>query len=174
MSNKESPLGAAIKGALSGTVGTVAMSVAMEQVPNLLKQVGMEPPKRGEATGVGGGKYSERPVEKLATKLADGVFDKRLNKEERKAGGQFLHWAYGIGWGSFYGIMQSTFKLPHLLHGTLLAGLMGIVAATVIPSTHVVPSPRDLPPERTILQMTYILVFAWATALVYALLSRRK
>lgn len=174
MSGNESFIGAAAKGGFAGTLGTVAMSIGMEQLPHLLKQVGIVPPKRGEGTGVGGGKYSERPVEKLASKIADEVLDKRLSKEQRKAGGQFLHWAYGIGWGALYGVAQSKLRLPHLVHGTLLAGLMGATAAGAIPATQVVPWPKDLPPERTALQMTYIVFFAWTTALVFGLLSRRK
>lgn len=174
MSERESLAGAAIKGALAGVAGTFAMSAGMEQLPHLLKQFDIEPPKRGEGTGVGGGKYSERPVEKLADKIADQVFDTRLSKDQRKAGGQFLHWAYGVGWGAFYGIAQSRLRLPHLVHGTLLAALMSLTASLVVPTTKVVPWPKDLPPQRTILQMTYILMFAWTTALVFGIFSHRK
>ncbi|MEO5951578.1 MAG: hypothetical protein ABIQ44_03830 [Chloroflexia bacterium] len=174
MSDRETFLGAAIKGGIAGIAGTFAMSAGMEQLPHLLKMVDMEPPKRGEATGVGGGKYSERPVEKLADRIADEVFDKRLSKDARKAGGQLLHWAYGIGWGAFYGVVQSRLRLPHLVHGTLLAALMGVTAVSVVPATKVVPWPKDLPPQRTVLQMTYILMFAWTAALTFGMLSRRK
>jgi hypothetical protein len=60
------------------------------------------------------------------------------------------------------------------LAGTLIAGLMGLAAATVVPATNVVPPPKDLPAERNLLQMGYILLCAWVTALVFAVLSRKK
>jgi hypothetical protein len=174
MSEHETPLGVVIKGAVAGLAGTGVLTVAMEQVPKLLEQVGLGPSKRGEGTGAGGGRNPEQPVEKLAKKVAEGVFDKRLDRKERKVAGQAIHWAYGASWGVMYGIMQSTFRLPHLLHGTLLAGLMSLAAATIVPATKVVPPMSKLPLERSVLQFAYIVLSAWTTALVYGLLSRKK
>jgi hypothetical protein len=174
MSEHETPLGAAMKGAVAGLAGTAVLTAAMQQVPHMLEQVGLGPSKKGEWSGAGGGRHSEKPVEKLAEKVAEGVFDTRLDRKDRQVAGQVIHWAYGAGWGTLYGVVQSTFRLPHLLHGTLLAGLMALAAATVVPSTKVVPPPSDLPPERNLLQFVYILLSAWTTALVYGFLSRRK
>jgi hypothetical protein len=112
MSSQETFLGAIVKGAVSGIVGTAVLTVAMEQVPKLLGQVGLEPPRRGESTGAGGGRKSEQPVEKLAGKVAEDVFDTHLSRKERKVGGQIIHWAYGAGWGALHGIVQRTFHLP--------------------------------------------------------------
>jgi hypothetical protein len=71
-------------------------------------------------------------------------------------------------------MLQSTFRLPHLLHGTVLAAMIALAAATVVPATKVVPPPTELPPDRTALQTFYVLLSAWTTALVFALLSRKK
>lgn len=174
MSTTETPLSAILKGAVSGLAGTAALSAAMEQVPSLLEQVGLGPSRRGEKSGAGGGKNSEQTVEKLAGKVAGDLFDAHLSKKERKVAGQVIHWAYGAGWGTVYGVMQSTFRFPPLLLGTLLAGLMGLTAATIIPSMRVAPQPKDLPLERNLLQLSYIFIFGWVTALVFSLLSRKK
>lgn len=174
MSSKETPLGVVSKGALAGIVGTGVLTLAMQQVPRLLRAVGHELPKRGIFTGAGGGGKSEAPVEKLAIKVAEGVFDKRLNRKEKQAAGQFFHWAYGAGWGSLYGIMQSTIRLPKLVHGTILAGWMILAAATAMPFMQLVPPPKDLPRERVFLQSLYILFFAWTTALTFERLSPRR
>ncbi len=174
MARRESLLGALIKGGLSGVVGTVVLTVAMQQAPRLLERAELDLPLEGETSGAGGGDNSAVAVEKLAVKVAQKVFDTHLTRKEKQATGQVIHWGYGIGWGMLYGLVQNTLRLPHALHGTLLAGLMGLAAATVIPGMRLVPSEKDLPPQRSLMQFVYILLFGWSTALVFRVLARKK
>ena len=51
---------------------------------------------------------------------------------------------------------------------------MGVTAATIIPSMHLTPPIDEIPPERTALQQLYILFYAWVTALIFGLLTRKK
>jgi hypothetical protein len=51
---------------------------------------------------------------------------------------------------------------------------MALAAATVIPSMQVVPPPKDLPAERNLLQLLYIVLYGLTTAQVFEVLSRRK
>jgi hypothetical protein len=159
---------------LAGIGGTLVLSLSMKEAPTLLKKAGVDLPSDTKKSGAGGGRHAAKPVERLAGKIADDLFDKPLNKDQKQAVGQALHWAYGLGWGAFYGIMRSSLPLPGIVQGTLLAGTMGVTAATIIPSMRLTPPLDEIPDERKALQQAYILFYAWTTALIFGLLTRKK
>ena len=161
MATYQSPLAVVIKGALAGAAGTAAMNAFLEQAPALMERVGLatarpptppaKPTRRGSAT--------EEVVEE-ATALAP---------DEAKHAGGLLHWAYGSGWGAYYAVIQSTFRLPTLLHGTWLSGLMTVVAVRVIPAVGLAPAPRTR--DQMIVTGASHMVFGWTTAIVYSILN---
>ena len=174
MSEYMTPLGAIARGITAGIGGTLILSLAMKEVPSLLAKAGIDLPSDTRKSGAGGGRNAAKPVERLAGKLASDVFDKRLDKKQKQVAGQALHWAYGLGWGAFYGIMRSSLPFPGIVQGTVLAGIMGVTAATIIPSMRLTPPLDEIPTERKALQQTYILFYAWTTALLFGLLTRKK
>jgi hypothetical protein len=165
MANKDSPLSATMKGAAAGLVGTAAMTAAMKYIPPLLRELGLDSPDPPASARKG------EPVEQLAGKVAEGVFDTRLDKEGKKIGGQAIHWSYGAGWGAFYGIVQTTLRLPFLVHGTLLGTIVAVAASTLAPAMKVAPPPDKVPTNQKVLQASFVMLYAWTTALVYHLLS---
>jgi hypothetical protein len=150
------------------------LSLSMKEVPSLLDKAGIDLPSDTKKSGAGGGRNAAKPVERLAGKLAGDMFEKRLSKEQKQAAGQALHWAYGLGWGAFYGVMRSSLPLPGVVQGTVLGGIMGVTAATIIPSMRLTPPLGEIPIERKVLQQVYIFLFAWTTALIFGLLTRKK
>jgi hypothetical protein len=165
MANKESPLSAAVKGAAAGLVGTAVMTAAMKYIPPLLRELGLSSPEPPASARSG------KPVEKLAGKVAEGVFDRRLDKEGKEIGGQVIHWGYGAGWGAFYGVVQRTLRLPFLVHGSLLGVMMAVAASTLVPAMKVAPAADKVPTSQKVLQTSFIMMHAWTTALVYHFLS---
>ncbi len=162
MSRHESALEVTAKGAVAGLVGTAALTLAMSQAPKLMKMMGQAPPRQG------GGK---KPPEKLAEKVAEGVFDQSLSDETQQIAGQAVHWGYGAAWGAFYGIAQSSLRLPHFLHGTIFGGLVAAVASTLMPSMGLTPPPTEQPAQRNAMQLVLHLLYGWVTALVFHFLS---
>ncbi len=67
--------------------------------------------------------------------------------------------------------MQSTLKLPHLVHGTVFGILAGVVADTVMPRLGLQVSPARNPTEVNAMHMAAHVVFGWTTATVYAILN---
>lgn len=174
MSENMTPLGAIARGITAGISGTLILSLSMKEVPSLLAKVGIDLPSDTKRSGAGGGRNAAKPVERLAGKLAGDVFEKNLNRKQKQVAGQALHWAYGLGWGAFYGVMRSSLPFPGIVQGTVLAGIMGVTAATVIPSMRLTPPLDEIPTERKALQQSYILFYAWTTALLFGLLTRKK
>ena len=174
MSERQTLLGAIARGIISGVGGTLVLSLSMKEAPALLKKAGVDVHSDVRRSGAGGGRHAAKPVERLAGKIAEDVFEKHLDKEQTQVAGQALHWAYGLGWGAFYGIMRSRLPFPGIVQGTALAGIMGVTAATLIPSMRLTPPLSEIPAERRMLQQTYILFYAWTTALIFGLLTRKK
>jgi hypothetical protein len=174
MSENMTPLGAIVRGITAGIGGTLILSMSMKEVPSLLEKAGIDLPSDTRKSGAGGGRHAAKPVERLAGKLASDVFEKDLDRKQKQVGGQVLHWAYGLGWGAFYGIMRGSLPFPGIVQGAVLAGIMGVTAATVIPSMRLTPPLDEIPTERKALQQTYILFYAWTTALIFGLLTRKK
>ncbi len=88
---------------------------------------------------------------------------------QRNAAGHEVHWAYGVAWGSYFAVIQSTFRPSPLLHGTLVAGLMTLVATRVMPRLGLVPAPANR--QELIASGAAHLVYGWTTAIVYRVLN---
>ena len=114
----------------------------------------------------------EEPTEKLAEKVSEGIFEQPLEEDTRQVAGQAIHWGYGTFWGVVYGIVQSSLRLPHLMHGTLFGSLIALVAATVVPAMRVVPPPEEQPASQRVMMTTINLIYGWVVALTFAFLSR--
>ncbi len=142
-------------------------------LPQLLQQIGLgddphQSPKQDAQ------KKPEDPTEKLAEKVSDGVFDQSIDKDTKKAVGQAIHWGYGTAWGAFYGIVQSSLRLPHLFHGTVFGGLLTLIASTLVPSMGLTPLADKQSTEQKISGAVSHLLYGWVTALVFGGLSRGK
>ncbi|HZU05295.1 MAG TPA: DUF1440 domain-containing protein [Chloroflexota bacterium] len=112
MSPSPSPLEAVVKGALAGALATV-VSYSTSRVlfgplapPELRARRGPPAPHR------------------LVQKLATGVFETELTREQEQAWVWVVHFSYGAAWGVVYALLQSSLRLPVLLFGPLYGGLV--------------------------------------------------
>jgi putative membrane protein len=162
MTHDESPLAVTAKGAVAGLAGTAALTVVMRFGPRMLTGLGLLPEEA---------QPHEEPTAKLAGKVAGGVLERPIGEDTKESAGQAIHWAYGAGWGALYGIVQSSLRLPHLLHGALFGGVVAGVASTLVPAMRLTPPPTEQPPAMSALQVGWHLVYGWVTALTFRLLS---
>lgn len=161
MPNHQSPLAVVVKGAIAGAAGTAAMTAFLQEAPALMERLGLstarpptppaKPSRRRSAT------------EKVAESAT------ALPTEHAKIAGEALHWAYGAGWGAYYAVIQSTFRLPPLLHAAWLGGLMTFVAVRVLPALALAPAPRTQ--DQMIVHGASHAVFGVTTAVVYSILN---
>jgi putative membrane protein len=179
----ESPLEVTLKGMAAGLAGTAVLTVFRDQAPKVLEALGMQAQQEpGDTKSRQGAKQAkgedtpqdEDPPSKLAEKISEGVFEEPLGETEKRVAGQAIHWAYGAGWGALYGIVQGSIRMPHWLHGTLLGGLVGLIAATVVPGMKLMPPPDELPPPQRAMGMAMPMLFGWTTAFFFRLFSRSQ
>lgn len=163
MSHHASPLEVAIKGAVAGLAGTAVLTQVMQRGPQFMEEkLGIavaEPESPAEAEAPGD------PRAELAEKVATGVFDTSIS--------QAIHWGYGAFWGAIFGIVHSSLKIPLLLHGTIFGGLVATVASTLVPAMGLEPSPKEQPKKMSAMQFVNHVIFGWAVALTFRVLTMR-
>jgi hypothetical protein len=163
MATHQSPLAVLVKGSLAGLAGTAVMSAFQERAPELMGRAGLSvpqppaPPTDPDAP--------DSPTEELAERVTEG----ELAPDQREIAGEAIHWAYGAGWGAYFGVMQSTFRPSSLLHGAFLGGLMTLIATRFIPRLGLVPPPKSR--EELVLSGSSHVVYGLATAITYRILN---
>ena len=165
---EESPLEVSIKGALAGLAGTVVLTLAMQNVGRLLP-----PSAQGGPAERAGGESPDPPTERLAEKVASGVFETELSPDVRQTLGMGIHWGYGAFWGLLYGLVQSSLRLPVWLHGPLFGVIVWVVGPLgLIPAMKLADTPADRPTSGRLVSIGLHQVFGWTVAGAFHLLSR--
>ncbi|MEZ4736996.1 MAG: hypothetical protein R3E79_58695 [Caldilineaceae bacterium] len=163
MSNQESLLQVAAKGAIAGIAGTAALTVGMQLMPQVMAPLGMAEGQRDD--------QPEEPNVRLVEKATLVLWGKVPEQATKMVGGQFIHWGYGATWGAMYGLAQQQLQLPHHMHGLLLGAVIGTVASTVVPAMALTPPPTRQPVAETVMMTGLQLLYGWVTAQMFYALS---
>lgn len=169
-SSTETPLEVALKGAAAGALGTLVLTLAMQNVHHFL---GDRDEDDGEASVAHSVEQTDDPTERLVEKVAAGVFETELSPDARQTLGLGIHWGYGTFWGVAYGLIQASLKLPSWLHGTLLGlaiwviGPMGLVPAMKLSARR-----AGRPASARVLSIFLHLLYGWSAAVAFRVLSR--
>lgn len=123
MAARLTPLGAVIKGVVAGALGTLAMDVVWYR--RYQKGGGEDSfPAWELAAGTTSYETADAPAQ-AGKRLIEGLFDTKLPDKSAGVMTNAVHWATGLGWGAFHGILfggSSSVKQP------LLGPFTGVVA----------------------------------------------
>jgi len=174
MSKHDTPIVAVVKGALAGVAGTAAITLAMQVTPAVFERVGLalpkpERPMRRKAYQPG----PNTPTQELAEKVSEGILEMPLPEEPKVEAGEAIHWAYGAGWGVFFGVLAGSMRLPRHISGLVLGGLVGLVASTLVPAMRLTPPPSRQPAALNVMMLGSNLLYGWVTEQAFNLLSGR-
>jgi hypothetical protein len=165
----ETPLEVALKGAAAGALGTLVLTLAMQNVHHFLGDRDEDDAEASVALSIA---PAADPTERLVEKIAAGVFETELSPDARQTLGLGIHWGYGTCWGVAHGLVQSSLHLPGWLQGTLLGlavwviGPMGLVPAMKLSARRV-----GRPTTARLLSVFLHLLYGWATAAAFGVLS---
>ncbi|MDX6593432.1 MAG: hypothetical protein QOJ13_2628 [Gaiellales bacterium] len=104
------PLGAVVRGLVSGAVGTLAMDLA--RFARYRVRGGQERFVDWEFSS-GLSSWDEAPAPaQLGKRLVEGVFLREVPPERAALVNDVMHWAYGTLWGGQYGIVAGSLPAP--------------------------------------------------------------
>ncbi len=159
------PLGAILRGAAAGAVGTVAM--------DLLWYVRY---RRG------GGKDKFREWELSSTTLTweeaaapaqvgrrvlEGFLQRELPESWARPTNNAVHWGYGLIWGSLYGVVAGSTDNPRTIYGPVLGFTAWISGYVFLPLAKLYKPIWDYDPVTLTKDLTAHLVFGTTTAAVF-------
>ncbi len=157
------------KGAASGFVGTIVITLGMRLGPTLMGRLSGGQPQAAAARG-----QEEEPTEKLAERVAGEVLETRLEPETKQTAGQAIHWGYGTFWGGVYGMAESRLRWSPLASGALFGTLLATIASTLVPGMRLSPPPTEQPMSRNAMMFVLHLLYGWATAFTFQALTARR
>ena len=167
---KVTPLGAILRGVVAGVVGTAAMDVVW-----YLRY------RRG------GGKerfldwelstdlmsWDNAPAPAVVGKrIVEGFTGRTLPPERAAFVNNFMHWAYGIGWGTAYGILAGSLRRPPVVLGAPFGAVVWATGYVVLPTAGVYKPIWEYDPKTLWKDLSAHLVYGVGTATTFALLSR--
>ncbi len=117
-----------VKGAFAGVVGGLVGTVVMTQFQALLTAMTENDDKSSKKDG----DEEEPATVKAASKISEVVFDHKLQKSEKEAAGQAVHYAMGAATGFVYGIATEIEPNAALGVGIPFGGAVWLVADDVV------------------------------------------
>jgi hypothetical protein len=138
------------KGLVAGAVGTAAMTVSSA----------LESRLRGRQP-------SDAPAQAAGKVL--GVQPRDPEGKQRFS--NFVHWAYGTGWGAARGLIAAFGARGARASAEHFALVWG-TANVMLPWLRVAPPPWKMPPEELAMDGLHHAVYAGATGLAYELIDR--
>jgi hypothetical protein len=150
---------AALTGALAGAAASTVQSAIGFTIDKLLL-----PPEHDN-------NISPRLVDRATSKL--GI---RTPRAFNWVAGVTFHFAYGIGWGTVFGLLDRHFRLPRPLLGTLLGGTIYTLAFSRIglgtkTDTEIHPDERPLAKQLDLMAVAF--AYALSLAFLYGPIERR-
>lgn len=138
------------KGVLAGVAGTAAMTV--------VSTVEM--------------KMQDRETSTVPAEAAEEIvgFDVSSEEGEKKLT-NLVHWAYGVGWGAFRGVLCSLGIRGPEATGTYFAGVWGS-GLVMLPVLGVAPPPQEWGSKAVTMDAAHHAVYAGATDLAFRFLER--
>jgi hypothetical protein len=168
MRTATSPLGALARGVAAGVAGTGVMTavqtgVALRRGSSVKEAVAPERPDS----------WDEAPAPgQVGERVLRGLFGRRPSTERAGAMTNTVHWAYGIGWGGIYGIVQGSLGAGAAAAGTAFSGVVLGAAYTVLPAMRIYDKPWEYSASTLAKDAGYHLAYGLTVAGAYRLLDR--
>lgn len=175
--------GDVMKGLVAGVVGGLVASVVMNGFQAALHKLmegeehghGAQSMQKGSPQGGVAGELKKRgeeesdddATERVASALAEGVFDKKLTKAEKEAGGTAVHYAFGVGTGAFYGAAAELAPVLTAGAGVPFGAAVWLGADEgILPLLGLSKSPAEYPPSVHAYSLASHFVYGLTTELV--------
>lgn len=168
----DTPLGAILKGAVAGIVGTVAMDL----VWYMRYRGGGGEQSFAEwefSSGTEDYEHAAAPA-KFGRRLVEGVFDTKLDSSTAGPMNNIFHWATGLAWGTSHGIAAGSMAKPTAFLGAGTGALAWVVDYEILARAGLYEPMSESDPRTLWKDLSAHLVFGISTGVVYRFLARSK
>jgi hypothetical protein len=125
-----SPLGAVVRGAVAGAVGTVALDAV--NYAQYRAGGGTDAPLAWEfSAGVDSWEKAPAPAQ-VGKRLYEGLMQRPLPPSSARLVNNITHWGYGVVWGAQYGVVAASTR-RRKLQGPLFGTLVWLSGYVVMP-----------------------------------------
>lgn len=126
-----SPIGALVRGAVAGAVGTVCLDAA--NYAQYRAGGGTDDPLTWEFSA-GLDSWDKAPAPAIVGKrLYEGFMQKELPPTTARLMNNVTHWAYGIVWGAQFGLIAGSGLAPRRLRGAKLGTVVWLSGYIILP-----------------------------------------
>ncbi|MCA1816535.1 MAG: DUF1440 domain-containing protein [Acidobacteria bacterium] len=186
----ERKLGDVAKGAVAGMCGGFVASVVMNQFQQLWQKItegeerghGAQSMQHGSPRGgaarelreSGSESADDDATERVASVVAEKVFDRRLTEGEKEAAGTVVHYAFGVGTGAIYGAAAELMPGAAAGAGLPLGAAVWLAADEgLVPALGLSKSPAEYPLSTHAYSLASHFVYGLTTELVRRFVRER-
>lgn len=126
------PVGALVRGALAGLVGTAAMDLS--QYLRYRAGGGTDELIQYEFAGVKGWEGAPAPAH-VAKRVVEGLFQTELPDETANFANNVMHWSYGVGWAAVLGLVGGSARRTRPWWGPAFGSAVFLTSYAVLPPT---------------------------------------
>jgi hypothetical protein len=167
---KITPLGAILRGLVAGAVGTAAMDTVW--YVRYRRGGGKEPLLDWEfSTDLTSWDHAPAPA-LVGKRLVEGFTGRALPPKRAALTNNFVHWAYGIGWGTVYGILAGSLARPFVALGVPFGAAVWATDYVVLPTTGIYKPIWQYDPKTLWKDLSAHLAYGTGTAAMFAFLAR--
>ncbi len=154
-----------------GLVAGVIGNSIMTGYQTLVQKIQAAQSDGEEESGGSGWKDAPAPAQ-VAGKAIKAVTGTYPNRKHIPLATNAMHWGYGVTWGGVYGLAESRFRAHPAVHGAMLgATLWGMAYAQLVPLGIYEP-PWEYPAKDLGVDLSYHLVYGFATAFAFDQIAR--
>ncbi len=128
--SSSSPLGAILRGAFAGAVGVAAMDAVL--YARYRRAGGESPPLEWEFGGESSWEAVTAPAQ-VGRRLYEGFTQSELPARRARLTNNLMHWGYGIGWATGYGMLAGTSDRPRVIWGPAFGASVWLSSYVLMP-----------------------------------------
>ncbi len=167
--NSPTPLGAVVRGLAAGAVGTGLMTVWQELAAKLQSSGESSPPAPEDPW-----EQASAPA-KVAKRVGEGVFQRHVSADLIPLLTNAMHWGYGLGWGSVFGILAGSAQRPGgLRRGVVFGSGVWLMSYVQLVPMGLYDPPWETPPKDLAMDLSYHLVYGAGVAGAFRVLDRGR
>ncbi len=166
------PLGAIVKGAVAGVVGTLAMDLVWY---SRYQRSGGEQsfPEWDLAAGLEGYEDAPAPAQ-VGKRVIEGMLQSELDPKTARTMTNLVHWATGAGWGAAHGVVHGSMSAPAALGGLLTGTTAWVTSYATLAPTGIYKPMWEYDAVTLWKDLSAHLAFGLATGITFRILAGRR